>query len=366
MRKLLNSLVAVLAVVGIMGAGATLTKTNAEAATCLDGSKYQSYRVSYASRYEGTLSTANGLPICKDQAFVFQSFNFAKTWDGKNFLTSLPQTLHSYTKFTFPAGKANHKMTVKVNAPDLCNPTQIDFYVGGTVINEIPKSNPHYGEDREVRSGMIFTGNKTKCEAPVKTIQVCDLATKKVISIKETDFNSTKHSKNLDDCKPVVVKDIQVCDLATNKVITIKENAYDATKHSKNLDDCKPVVVKDIKVCELSTKKVITIKENAYDATKHSRDLDDCREEVVNLIKVCELSTNKIRTIKETEFDSAKHSMNLEDCKEAEVPVVPAPVEPEQPVVELPQTGFAAGLINVLGASTALGLAVHNIVRRFN
>ena len=42
---------------------------------------------------------------------------------------------------------------------------------------------------------------KVKCDTttPV-TIQVCDLTTKKVITIKETDFNSAKHSKDLTKC----------------------------------------------------------------------------------------------------------------------------------------------------------------------
>ena len=43
--------------------------------------------------------------------------------------------------------------------------------------------------------------------------------------------------------KPLVfVKDITVCELATKKIITIKETAFDSSKHSKNLDDCKEVV----------------------------------------------------------------------------------------------------------------------------
>lgn len=37
-----------------------------------------------------------------------------------------------------------------------------------------------------------------KCED--KTVEVCDLDSKKVITINEKDFDSTKHSKNLDDC----------------------------------------------------------------------------------------------------------------------------------------------------------------------
>jgi uncharacterized repeat protein (TIGR01451 family) len=36
---------------------------------------------------------------------------------------------------------------------------------------------------------------------PPASIEVCELATKKIIIIKENDFDASKHSKNLDDCK---------------------------------------------------------------------------------------------------------------------------------------------------------------------
>lgn len=76
--------------------------------------------------------------------------------------------------------------------------------------------------------------------------------------------------------KPEPPKDIKVCELATKKIITIKENQFDSSKHSKNLADCaKPG---EITVCELSTKKVITIKENEFDASKYSKDLSKCEE----------------------------------------------------------------------------------------
>lgn len=83
---------------------------------------------------------------------------------------------------------------------------------------------------------------KVSCPTPppvVKNITVCELATKKIVTIKESDFNASKHSKNLNDCKetPVPGK-IQVCEIATKKVITISENAFDASKHSKDLNTC--------------------------------------------------------------------------------------------------------------------------------
>lgn len=41
--------------------------------------------------------------------------------------------------------------------------------------------------------------NKVCVQKP-NEIQVCELATKKIITIKESDFNSSKHSKNMKDC----------------------------------------------------------------------------------------------------------------------------------------------------------------------
>lgn len=184
---------------------------------------------------------------------------------------------------------------------------------------------------------------------PVKDIQVCELSSKKIITIKEDQFNPQLHSKNLDDCKE---KSIQVCELSTKKVITIKESEFDTSKHSKNLEDCKEVL---IQVCDLSTKKIITINQDQFDASKHSKNLEDCKtpEKMV----VCDLTTKKVITIDKAAFDSSKHSTNLKDCEkkcpipgkehlpetsaECETPVTPTPTE-------LPVTGpedlFGAGV----------------------
>jgi uncharacterized repeat protein (TIGR01451 family) len=50
--------------------------------------------------------------------------------------------------------------------------------------------------------------------APVK-IQVCDLATKNVITINESDFDASKHSRDLSKCDTPAPVKIKVCDLAT-------------------------------------------------------------------------------------------------------------------------------------------------------
>lgn len=139
------------------------------------------------------------------------------------------------------------------------------------------------------------------------------------------------------DCPttPPPVK-IQVCELATKNVITINESDYDASKHSKNLADCAAPV--QIKVCELSTKNIITINEKDFDAKKHTKDLNKCAEAPVGSIKVCVIASKEIVTIKDNEFDASKHTKNLNDCAEVATPVAPA---------ELPKTG--SGVADAIG-----------------
>ena len=80
------------------------------------------------------------------------------------------------------------------------------------------------------------------CVPTEKTIEVCRLSDKKYpVTIKESEFDSTKYSKNPADCqaKPVE-KTVEVCRLS-DKVypVTIKESEFDSTKYSKNPNDCK-------------------------------------------------------------------------------------------------------------------------------
>ncbi len=111
-----------------------------------------------------------------------------------------------------------------------------------------------------------------------KKIEVCELATKKIVTIDEKDFNSSKYSKNLDDCKEKPPVKIEVCDLTTKKIVTIKESDFDPAKYSKNLKDCEEV--KNIKVCDLTTKQIVTINEKDFDSTKYSTDLSKCETPV--------------------------------------------------------------------------------------
>lgn len=120
---------------------------------------------------------------------------------------------------------------------------------------------------------------KTAVTVADEQMRVCELATKKVITINKADFDATKHTTDLTKCAEAPVVYIDVCDLQTRQIIRIKEADFDNDRHSKNLDNCKVTPVTYIDVCELSTKKVIRIKASDFDSSIHSKTLDDCKEQ---------------------------------------------------------------------------------------
>lgn len=85
------------------------------------------------------------------------------------------------------------------------------------------------------------------------SIQVCNLADRKIITIRESQFNASLHSKNISDCQP---KPIKVCDLGSKQIITVDEKDFDAKKHSKNLEDCKEKPVPVASCSSLVIKKI--------------------------------------------------------------------------------------------------------------
>lgn len=130
---------------------------------------------------------------------------------------------------------------------------------------------------------------------------------------------------------------ITVCELATKKIVTIDEKDFDPTKYSKNLADCKEVV-KKIKVCEIATKQIVIINEADFNPAKYTTDLSKCKETPPTKIEVCEIATKTIVTIDEKDFDASKYTKDLSKC--AETPVTPP---------ELPQTGAGENIVAILG-----------------
>lgn len=124
---------------------------------------------------------------------------------------------------------------------------------------------------------VVDTPAPTPTPTPTPTekyITVCDLSTKKIKIIKESEYSSSWHTKNLDLCKEKI-KTMKVCELSTKATVTIKEGEFNAEIYSTDFNDCKETP-KPITVCDLTSHKMISIEEKDYDSTKHSRDKADC------------------------------------------------------------------------------------------
>jgi len=78
---------------------------------------------------------------------------------------------------------------------------------------------------------------KLNCDTPPPvTITVCDLTTKQIVTIKESEFNTEKYSKDLADCAQP--GEITVCDLTTKKIVNIKEDEFNSETYTKDLTLC--------------------------------------------------------------------------------------------------------------------------------
>ncbi len=76
-------------------------------------------------------------------------------------------------------------------------------------------------------------------------------------------------------------KEIQVCRLSDKKYpVTIKESEFDEKKYSKDPNDCKEEPKDEkMKVCRLKDKEIVWIKESEFDKSKYSKDFNDCAKE---------------------------------------------------------------------------------------
>ena len=159
----------------------------------------------------------------------------------------------------------------------------------------------------------------------------------------ETNNGTKKDTATVVVEKECVEPKIEVCELATKKVILIDAKQYDSSKHSKNLDDCKVTPVeKEIEVCVLETKTVTTIKESEFDSTKHSTDMSDCEETPV---------TPEVPETPETPETPT-------------TPETPEVVEETPEVVELPKTGASDVLLAGISLSSIITAAGYMFANR--
>lgn len=163
-------------------------------------------------------------------------------------------------------------------------PTGMTYVAGSTVV-----ANSNYPNGQAVADGVTTTGINIGAYGPGANawvrfsakvaasdeLSTCGPNTLRNVASVETGAGTKTDDANVTVTKPCVDKDIQVCELSTKTIITINEKDFDATKHSRNLADCKE------KVCDYTTKTIVTINKNEFKDTVHTRDMSKCEDEEV-------------------------------------------------------------------------------------
>jgi uncharacterized repeat protein (TIGR01451 family)/LPXTG-motif cell wall-anchored protein len=256
--------------------------------------------------------------------------------------------------------------TATVNVPKECKPPVVKYTCDALKVVQIDRTHfkfttSYTAQNATFKSVTYVVKNANGTVVDTKTSTSTSLnytqATAGKYTVQATvtfTVNGATKTATSNGCKGAFevkeeVKYIKVCELETKKIITIKESDFDSSKHSKNLADCKEIVIK-IKVCELETKKIIVINAKDFDSSKHSKDLNDCKETPPTKIKVCDLDSKKIVTINEKDFDSSKHTKDLNKCVETPP--------------ELPQTGAGENIVAIVGLGALIASAAYYVASR--
>ena len=163
-------------------------------------------------------------------------------------------------------------------------PAGLDYIKGSTYLVNGSNPSPKNVSDNIVTSGGINVGNYApnanvylKFSAKVNTKDLeCGTKTLKNVAAAHTNNGSKSDDADVTVDKKCEPKKITVCELATKKIVTINESEFNTDKYSKNLDDCKEPG--KIVVCEIATKQIVTIKESDFNSDKYSKNLEDCEE----------------------------------------------------------------------------------------
>lgn len=260
--------------------------------TVLGNSKHPSG----AAVTDNNLTKANGINIgsydSKGNAWVIFS---AKVAD-KEKLPCGPSKL--VNKVRTSTGGYYKEDTANVTVDRECKPTP-KYSCDALTINQISRTEYRFSTKYTVANGATFknvsylisdasgavvnaytsTGSNTDYTYTQTKAGTYTVTARVTVTVDGQDRTVTS-----DGCKgsftvPNLPKEITVCELATKKIVTIKESEFNASKYSKNLDDCKEIPTPEsMKVCEIATKQIKYIKKADFDASKYTTDFSKCEE----------------------------------------------------------------------------------------
>lgn len=139
---------------------------------------------------------------------------------------------------------------------------------------------------------------------PEPTMPVCDLRTGRTKTIKESEFNTQIHTKDVKQCD-----DVKVCEISTGTIKVVDRKDLTNKNYSTNLNDCKK-----IEVCVLETGTTATINQKDFDAKKHGSS-KDCEK-----LDLCEISTGNVVPITQHEYNTHKNKYTTpENCEKVKL-----------------------------------------------
>ena len=375
MKKLLGVIAGLFVTVAAVAAFTAASDT-ALAASCTNGTKYTDFD---GSRSGNTLTVWPKKKLCKDVKVNFTTFKVLnKNYNGKPFKnnpTALPQSSIWNKTVTLKKGSTS-KVSVAMQTPDACTPYQIDAYIG-PVQTKVTTSAGLKGTTAIV--AKLFDKTKSDCTV-VKNITVCDLATKKVITIKETQFDARKHSKNLNDCK--TPEKVKACNTETGVIEMVEKGKENVEPYTTDLSECEEVEM--VKACNTETGIVEDVEKGEENTPPHTTDLTKC--EKPEMVEACNTETGVIEEVEKGKENTAPHTTDLSKCDEVKVcdedtgeiitvpkadedkygPVDSDKCQPKPPVTpeELPTTGPAEALSALVGVGAVAGTTTSYIRSR--
>lgn len=217
------------------------------------------YRVRNVSDNQTSFVKVANADLCETVQFKVRVHNAGpKTLTNVKVKATLNQsavsTTHTSTATVSADNNRENAVATGTASVDLSKAGKISYVAGSTELldtngnklqslgDTLLTSGVNIGSVAVSLNNMRFVQFKAKfnCEEP-KKINVCELSTKKIITIDEKDFDAAKHSKNLADCAEE--GEIVVCDYTTKTVVTIKESEFDDSKHTKDLSKCEETPV---------------------------------------------------------------------------------------------------------------------------
>lgn len=339
---------ATIAIVATAVAGLFMSSPVAQAHgqdSCLDPTDPRSFAATIPARGSGTITTANGKPLCSDATLTIASYNVPDTWDKKGWnKTAIPQTLYTDKTFTFPAGKSNYTMSQSVATPDACKHTQVDFYIAPSyqIIDTLT------ADDGRNIAGVLFAATE-KCKEPEvpKTpgVQIDKLVNGKdatKVAVKEVFTYTIKVTNNGE----VALTNVVVTDPAPSGVTML------TTDKGAISDNALTYTIPSLKV-GASVTITVTAKVAEYKAGN-----------LVNTACVNAPEVNPSQPGQKDDCDDATVTVSKPD--EPITPPTPEPEpkpEPETPIT-LPSTGIGDIASGVLGLSSLSGAGIYYLRSR--